>query len=178
MNRPNFFQVLPLALGFVSSVCSPAWAQAADGVSNDAKPVPFSGHRHGGGAGRGGKEFETIKSILTPDQTTKFDSIMAQSMSTGKPIRQQLLQLQSTSGDNPDAKTQSKIDDLKAQMKENHKATHEKIMALLTPDQKAKLAALKTERQQSKQQAAAPKVQAGGPQPDADDGAMSGGGDK
>ncbi|HEY9719766.1 MAG TPA: hypothetical protein V6C69_19965, partial [Trichormus sp.] len=129
MNRPKLFQVLPVALGIVAAVYTPAWAQNDDsstgvGATGAGQQMPFARRRGGGGGGGGrgggrgghgiGKELENIRGILTDDQKPQFEQIVAKSMEDGKPLRQQLMQLQQTSGDTPDAKTQSKIDDLKA----------------------------------------------------------------
>ncbi len=151
MNRPILFQVLPVVLGILSAVYTPARAQNDDSSAGAGagagagQRMPFA-RRHGGGAGHGiGREFENIRGILTDEQKPQFEQILAKSMEEGKPLRQQLIQLQQTSGDNPDAKTQSKIDDLKAQMREHHKQTREKVMALLSPQQKSQLAGLKAQ---------------------------------
>jgi len=176
MNRPNLFQVLPLALGILAAV-APAWGQADDsssgaGAGAGQGRAPFAQRRH---MGHGiGKEFENIKGVLTDDQKTQFEQIMTQSMSEGKPLRQQLIQLQSTSGDNPDAKTQSKIDDLKAQMRAHHKQTHDKVMALLTQQQKDQLKGMKQGAQKPAASAAKAPAAASTGSSESDDGSMGG----
>jgi hypothetical protein len=146
MNRPNLLRVSSLALVILAATYTPAWAQAAGDSSTGAGAgagqgkAPFA-HRHmGQGQGRG-KEFDSIRGVLTAEQKPKFEQILTQAMSEAKPMRQQLTQLQQS--DTPDAKTQAKIDDLKAQMKAHHKQTHEKIMALLTQSQKDQLKSMR-----------------------------------
>jgi cell fate (sporulation/competence/biofilm development) regulator YlbF (YheA/YmcA/DUF963 family) len=93
--------------------------------------------------GHAGREFDNIKGVLTDEQKPQFEQLMAKSIEEGKPLRQQLMQLKQTAGDSPDAKTQSKIDDLQAQIKEHRKQTREKMMALLSAQQKTQLAGMK-----------------------------------
>jgi Spy/CpxP family protein refolding chaperone len=182
MNRPILFQVLPVVLGIVAAVYTPARAQSDDSSAGAGagagagQRMPFARRHGGGGAGHGiGREFENVRGILTDDQKPQFEQIIAKSMEEGKPLRQQLIQLQQTSGDNPDAKTQSKIDDLKAQMREHHKQTREKVMALLSPQQKSQLAGLKGQgKGQRSGGGAAPAASTPAGASQGDDGAMDG----
>lgn len=101
------------------------------------------GHKHGGR--HGGGAWKQISSTLTPDQKVKIDGIKTQLKADSAPLVEQMKslrsQLQTTPAPaNADAlKTQ--LTTLRQQVKGNFKAGREKMMAVLTDEQRAQLAA-------------------------------------
>jgi Spy/CpxP family protein refolding chaperone len=84
---------------------------------------------------------------LSADQKTQWDSIHQQLQATVEPMHQQLMaaheQLESlASASNPDATAVGKqflaARAIEQQVKAAHESAHQKLTALLTPDQKAK----------------------------------------
>ena len=81
---------------------------------------------------------------LTPDQRTKIDGIREQVDQQNAPLREQIRQVlggKSFRDLTPEEREsfRSKIEPIRKQMKENRRAAHEQISAILTPDQREKL---------------------------------------
>jgi periplasmic protein CpxP/Spy len=97
-----------------------------------APPQGQAGSEQGGRGGMRGNqvEFLTKKLNLTPDQVTQVKAIDADTMSQMKALRED------TSVAGPDKRTK---------MMDIHKASQDKIRALLTDDQKTKFDALQAQ---------------------------------
>jgi periplasmic protein CpxP/Spy len=122
--------VAAVALGLTALSALPAMAQ--DPSAPPPPPPPGQGGPRGGGRGMQGHqvEFLTQKLNLTPDQVTQVKAIDADTMKQGRAVRED-----STIAD---ADKRSKMMDI-------HKASQDKIRALLTPDQQTKFDALQAE---------------------------------
>lgn len=98
------------------------------------------GKRGGGGAGGGGGRMGAMDGLLTDAQRTQVQALKEANRAKTKPLMEQMKALRQ-SGGGQDEKSKAQFQALRQQMQTERKATHEKIMSLLTPDQKAKLAA-------------------------------------
>jgi Spy/CpxP family protein refolding chaperone len=81
---------------------------------------------------------------LTSDQRTKINAIRGQVEQQNAPLREQMQQVlggKSFRDLTPEQREsfRSKIEPIRKQMKENRRAAHEQISAILTPDQREKL---------------------------------------
>jgi protein CpxP len=128
--RSPILRVAVLAIGATVLSALPAMAQ-----DPPAPPQGQAGSEHGGPGGPGGMrgnqvEFLTKKLNLTPDQVTQVKAIDADTMSQMKALRED------TSVAGPDKRTK---------MMDIHKASQDKIRALLTDDQKTKFDALQAQ---------------------------------
>jgi periplasmic protein CpxP/Spy len=127
--RTSLLRVAVLAIGATALSAVPAMAQ-----DPSAPPPPHdqAGPRQGGPGGMRGNqvEFLTKKLNLTPDQVTQVKAIDEDAMKQSKAVRED------TSVAGPDKR---------AKMMDIHKASRDKIRALLTDDQKTKFDALETE---------------------------------
>jgi periplasmic protein CpxP/Spy len=135
MFRSSMLRVAVLAIGATALSALPAMAQ--DPSAPPPPPQDQAGPPHGqGGPGgmRGNQvEFLTKKLNLTPDQVTQVKAIDADTMSQMKALRED------TSVAGPDKR---------AKMMDIHKASQDKIRALLTDDQKTKFDALQAQMQE------------------------------
>ena len=123
--RSSMLRVAVLAIGATALNVLPAMAQ--DSSAPPPPPQGQAGPEHGG-PGRGNQvEFLTKKLNLTPDQVTQVKAIDADTMNQMKALRED------TSVAGPDKR---------AKMMDIHKASQDKIRALLTDDQKTKFDAL------------------------------------
>jgi Spy/CpxP family protein refolding chaperone len=107
----------------------------------------FGGKHHGKRGKRGfgsGAAFGGLRDSLTADQQKSFDKIIADSKAKNQPLFEKMKSLRGAGA--PDDKTKAEFQALREQMKAERKATHEKIMALLTPEQKAKFEAAREAR--------------------------------
>jgi Spy/CpxP family protein refolding chaperone len=128
MFRSSMLRVAVLAIGATALSAQPAMAQ--DSSAPPPPPQGQAGPEHGG-QGRGNQvEFLTKKLNLTPDQVTQVKAIDADTMTQMKALRED------TSVSGPDKR---------AKMMDIHKASQDKIRALLTDDQKTKFDALQTQ---------------------------------
>jgi Spy/CpxP family protein refolding chaperone len=128
MFRSSMLRVAVLAIGATALSALPAMAQ--DSSAPPPPPQGQAGPEHGG-QGRGNQvEFLTKKLNLTPDQVTQVKAIDADTMTQMKALRED------TSVSGPDKR---------AKMMDIHKASQDKIRALLTDDQKTKFDALQTQ---------------------------------
>jgi protein CpxP len=124
--RSYLLRVVVLAIGATALCALPAMAQ-----DPSAPPPQDQAGPRQGGQGRGNQvEFLTKKLNLTPDQVTQVKAIDADTMSQMKALRED------TSVAGPDKR---------AKMMDIHKASQDKIRALLTDDQKTKFDALQTQ---------------------------------
>lgn len=127
--RSSVLRVAVLAIGATALSALPAMAQ-----DPTAPPPPQgqAGSEHGGRGGMRGNqvEFLTKKLNLTPDQVTQVKAIDEDTMKQSKAVRED------TSVAGPDKR---------AKMMDIHKASQDKIRALLTDDQKTKFDALQTQ---------------------------------
>ncbi|MEI9979344.1 MAG: hypothetical protein WDN23_10150 [Edaphobacter sp.] len=142
MVRSSIVRAVVLALGVTALGALPAMAQ-------DTPAAPPSGQMRGGG-GRGMEghqlDFLTKKLNLTPDQVTQVKAIDEDTLKQAKALRED------TSIAGPDRR---------AKMMDIHKASEEKIRALLTDDQKTRYDALQAEMRERMQN----RNGAGGPPP-------------
>jgi protein CpxP len=127
--RNSMLRVAVLALGATTLSALPAMAQ------DPAAPPPPQGQagpRHGGPGGMRGNqvEFLTKKLDLTPDQVTQVKAIDEDTWKQMKALHEDT----STAGP-----------DKRAKMMDIHKASQDKIRALLTSDQKTKYDALEAQ---------------------------------
>jgi protein CpxP len=129
MLRRYLFRVAVLAIGATALSALPAMAQDP---SAPPPPQGQAGPREGGRGGMGGHqlEFLTKQLNLTPDQVTQVKAIDADAWKQAKAVQDD------TSIAGPDKRTK---------MTEIHKASQDKIRALLTDDQKTKFDALETQ---------------------------------
>jgi Spy/CpxP family protein refolding chaperone len=125
MFRSSMLRVAVLAIGATALSALPTMAQDPSAPP----PQDQAGPRHGGQGGMRGSqvEFLTKKLNLTPDQVTQVKAIDADTMTQMKALRED------TSVTGPDKR---------AKMMDIHKASQDKIRALLTDDQKTKFDAL------------------------------------
>jgi protein CpxP len=126
MFRSSMVRVAIVAIGVTVLSALPGMAQ-----DPSAPPPQGQAGPERGGPGRGNQvEFLTKKLNLTPDQVTQVKAIDADTM-------KQMMALRSDTSLTPDEK--------KPKMMDIHKASQDKIRALLTPDQQTKFDALQTE---------------------------------
>jgi protein CpxP len=127
--RTSMLRVAILAIGATALSTLPAMAQDP---SAPPPPQDQAGPRQGGPGGMRGNqvEFLTKKLNLTPDQVTQVKAIDADAMSQMTALRED------TSVAGPDKR---------AKMMDIHKASQDKIRALLTDDQKTKFDALQSQ---------------------------------
>jgi protein CpxP len=128
--RSYVLRVVLLAIGATALIALPAMAQD---TSAPPPPPGQSGPRHGGGPGRMEErqvEFLTKKLNLTADQVTQVKAIDDDSRKQMRALREDT----STPGS-----------DKRDKMMDIHKASQDKIRAVLTDDQKTKFDALQTE---------------------------------
>jgi len=132
MFRKAILQVAILALGVTAVSALPAMAQEPAG------PPPADGPRHGGPGGMRGNQvdFLTKQLNLTPDQVTQVKAIDDDTMKQMKALRDDT----STAGT-----------DRRAKMMDIHKASQDKIRALLTPDQQTKFDALQAKMRERRE---------------------------
>jgi protein CpxP len=130
--RTSMLRVAILAIGATALSTLPAMAQDP---SAPPPPQDQAGPRQGGPGGMRGNqvEFLTKKLNLTPDQVTQVKAIDADAMSQMTALRED------TSVAGPDKR---------AKMMDIHKASQDKIRALLTDDQKTKFDALQAQTRQ------------------------------
>jgi protein CpxP len=140
MKRPMFrstvLRVVVLALGATALIALPTMAQ-----DPSTPPQGQAGPRYGGRGGPGGMgghqlEFLTKKLSLTPDQVTQVKAIDEDTWKQAKALHDD------TSIAGPDKRTK---------MMEIHKASQEKIRALLTADQQTKFDALQAEMREHRE---------------------------
>jgi len=138
MFRKTILQVAGLAIGIVALVALPVMAQ--DPAAPPPPPQGQAGpqHGHGGPGGMRGNQvdFLTKKLNLTPDQVTQVKAI-------DDDARKQFMALRDD--------TSISGADKRAKMMDIHKASQDKIRALLTDDQKTKYDALQAEMQERMQ---------------------------
>jgi Spy/CpxP family protein refolding chaperone len=129
-SRTKFYttmlQVAVLAMGAIALSAPSAKAQ-----DPSAPPPQGQGPRGGRGDMRGHQvEFLTEKLNLTPDQVTQVKAIDADTWKQAKAVREDTTLAEA---------------DKRTKMMEMHKASQDKIRALLTPDQQTKFDALQAE---------------------------------
>jgi periplasmic protein CpxP/Spy len=129
MFRSYLLRVAVLAIGVTALSALPAMAQDP---SAPPPPQGQAGPREGGRGGMRGHqlEFLTKQLNLTPDQVTQVKAIDADTWKQTKALQED------TSIAGPDKRTK---------MMDIHKASQDKIRALLTDDQKTKFDALEAE---------------------------------
>jgi periplasmic protein CpxP/Spy len=128
MFHRSMLRVAVLAIGATALSAFPAMAQ-------DPATPPPPGGQYGGHGGRGDMrghqiEFLTKKLSLTPDQVTQVKAIDADTWKQSKAVHEDTTIA--------DADKRSKMMDI-------HKASQDKIRALLTPDQQTKFDAMQAE---------------------------------
>jgi len=133
--RSSMVRVAVLAIGATALSALPAMAQDP---SAPPPPQDQAGPRQGGPGGMRGNqvEFLTKKLNLTPDQVTQVKAIDADTMNQMKALHED------TSVAGPDKR---------AKMMDIHKASQDKIRALLTDDQKTKFDALQAEMREHRE---------------------------
>jgi protein CpxP len=138
MFRKSILQVAALALGIIALIALPVMAQ--DPAAPPPPPQGQAGpqHGHGGPGGMRGNQvdFLTKKLNLTPDQVTQVKAI-------DDDARKQFMALrEDTSVAGADKRTK---------MMDIHKASQDKIRALLTDDQKTKFDALQAQMRERRE---------------------------
>jgi periplasmic protein CpxP/Spy len=135
MFHSSMLRVAVLAIGATALNALPALAQDPSAPPPPPQDQAGPQHGHGGQGGMRGNqvEFLTKKLSLTPDQVTQVKAIDADAMSQMKALRED------TSVAGPDKR---------AKMMDIHKASQDKIRALLTDDQKTKFDALQAQMQE------------------------------
>lgn len=140
------------ALAMLALTFAPAIAQPSGDGSSEFKGE--GGHqggpggkelRGGGFGGPGGERGEggpgggRLMQMLNPDQKVKFQAIMKSAHEQSGPLKQKLqaMREQMAGANSMDEKTKGDFASLRKQMDDHRKQTHEKIMGLLTPEQKA-----------------------------------------
>jgi len=118
---------------------------APEGKGFGKRGGKHQGERGGRGFGGGGG-FGGLRETLTADQQKQFDQIIQESKTQNQPLFEKMKALRGAGTGAPDDKTKAEFQSLREQMKAQRKATHEKVMALLTPDQKAKFEAARESR--------------------------------
>jgi protein CpxP len=128
--RSSVLRVAVLAIGATALSSLPGMAQ--DPSAPPPPPQDQAGPGHGGPGGMRGNQvdFLTKKLNLTPDQVSQVKAIDADTMTQMKALRED------TSAAGPDKR---------AKMMDIHKASQDKIRALLTDDQKTKFDALQAQ---------------------------------
>jgi protein CpxP len=128
--RSSVLRVAVLAIGATALSSLPGMAQ--DPSAPPPPPQDQAGPGHGGPGGMRGNQvdFLTKKLNLTPDQVAQVKAIDADTMTQMKALRED------TSAAGPDKR---------AKMMDIHKASQDKIRALLTDDQKTKFDALQAQ---------------------------------
>jgi Spy/CpxP family protein refolding chaperone len=136
MLRSSMLRVAVLAISATALSALPAMAQ--DPSAPPPPPQGQTGPEHGGPGGMKGNqvEFLTKKLNLTPDQVTQVKAIDADTMNQMKALRED------TSVAGPDKR---------AKMMDIHKASQDKIRALLTDDQKTKFDALQAQMRERRE---------------------------
>ena len=133
MFRRELLRVAVLVLGTAALVAMPVMAQDPGAPP----PPPGQGGPHGrggpGGMGERQVDFLTKKLSLTPDQVTQVKAIDADTMKQMDALRND---------------TSLSRDDRRSKMMDIHKASTDKIRAILTDDQKTKYDALQAEMQE------------------------------
>jgi protein CpxP len=133
MFRKTTIQVAILALGMTALSALPAMAQDSSAPPPPPPPQGEAGpHGRGGPGGMRGDQvkFLTQKLNLTADQVTQVKAIDEDAQKQSKAVRED------TSVAGPDKR---------AKMMDIHKASQDKIRALLTDDQKTKFDALQAQ---------------------------------
>ncbi|HXC94973.1 MAG TPA: hypothetical protein VNU92_04690 [Edaphobacter sp.] len=125
--RSSILRVAILAIG-AAALSVPSVAQ--DPVAPPPPPPPGRGGPRGGGMRGNQVEFLTKKLSLTPDQVTQVKAIDADTWKQAKALHEDTTIAQA---------------DKRSKMMEIHKASQDKIRALLNPDQQTKFDALQTE---------------------------------
>ena len=130
MFRSSMLRVAILALGATALSVLPAMAQ--DPSAPPPPPQGQGGPRHGGPGGMREHqvEFLTKQLNLTPDQVTQVKAIDEDTWKQAKALHEN---------------TSMAEQDKRTQMFAIHKASQDKIRALLTPDQQTKFDALQTQ---------------------------------
>jgi Spy/CpxP family protein refolding chaperone len=149
--KKDILLIASCAIGLTSLLPFAALADDDGAMQNNAgassgQSAPSA--KQGGGGHRHRHSDELLKSMLTPDQTKKYDAITAASRAEMAPLVQQLATLKQASA--TDAKSEQKAQDLRDQMAKIHRATKEKVDAILTADQKVKLKELRAQRKDAK----------------------------
>jgi Spy/CpxP family protein refolding chaperone len=122
--------IVALSIAMTVAAALPFASMAAD---ESAGATPSTSGRSWGGGGHKG-QFEDIKAVLTPEQTKQFEQIVQEARENNRPIYQKMAEMKKTAQD-----SDPKFQELKQQMSDRKKATKEKLMSILTPDQKIQL---------------------------------------
>jgi Spy/CpxP family protein refolding chaperone len=123
-------------------------------------PAEAQARRHWGGWGDGLLLGIPLRALsLTPDQQTQVKSILSASRTTSRPIIQQLRQAQSALADkllaSPSADVSAQlaaINGFRTQLLQNSSATTAQVLGVLTPDQLAKAAQVRSQLKQLRTQ--------------------------
>ena len=157
--KNKFFSILAVAIGIVGFS---TFTLAQD--SRSTTPAPESGDRHAhgqwnhdkggrGGYGRGGDMMGMLHDLdLTDAQKTQIHSLLE----ANKPDQATMEEMHTLGKAKHDGtlttEQEARLNTLWSQSKEKRQAVHQQILAVLTPDQIAKLEQKKQERQQQRQQ--------------------------
>lgn len=114
-----------------------------------ALPLPAkSGAGESYHGGRGHSDIQMAASLLNADQTKQYQEIMKASQEQSLPLIKQLRELSDKADSDPAAAKQ--MDDIQHQLAQERKQTRDKVLGLLTPDQKVQFEKLRAERRAEK----------------------------
>jgi protein CpxP len=160
--KRKFFSVITLA---VAMFAFSTFISAQDSSKSDAPTPPvkegkygkrgFGEGRRGGDRGmHGGNIMRSLRGIeLTDAQKTQIKSLMETNKTTFQPQREEMRSLMMKKRDGSISESEKgRFDQLKNEMKASAQQMEISIMALLTPEQTAKVTQMKAEREQKMQE--------------------------
>ncbi len=161
--KQNFFSVISLTIA-VFAFSTFISAQDSSNKADDT-PAPavkegkfgkrgYGEGRRGGKGMNGGNVMRQLRGLeLTDAQRTQIKSLMETQRTTFAPQHEELRSLMMKKRDGSINETeQARFDQLKNELKASSEQMRIQIMALLTPEQTAKLTQMKAEREQKRQE--------------------------
>jgi len=155
--KNKFFSILAVAIGIVGFS---TFTLAQDGQSTS--PAPQKSERNGGGGwdhnkgehgGRGGNMMWMLQDLnLTDAQKTQIHSIMEANKPDQATMDEMHTLGEAKRNGTLTAEQETRFNALRSQNKEKMEAVHKQILAVLTPDQLAKLEQKKQEMKERREQ--------------------------
>jgi Spy/CpxP family protein refolding chaperone len=142
---------LGLALTFNVAAFAQEGAQQQDNGAQQQGPFGGRGGKRRGGGGGGrrgpGAMMRLMKQLnLSDAQQQQIHAIQERLQASVKPQREEMRRLRESSQGQPSADTVARIETLHTEMGRTMRATHEEILAVLTPEQRTQLEQLVRER--------------------------------
>lgn len=137
-----------LTLGLILTFSVAAFAQGSaqeQQQDNGAPQRPFDGRGKRRG-GKGGMMRLMRELNLSDAQQQQIRAIHDRLEASIKPQREEMRRLRGSNQDQPDANTIARIEALHTEMGRVMRASHEEVLVVLTPEQRAQLEQLKNER--------------------------------